>query len=107
LSDAALFRALADPTRLRILCLLRRGELCVGDLVGVLRTPQAKTSRHLATLRRAQLVDVRESGRWCFYSLRPARRALQRRLIDCLDAVASTADARRLALRRRRGGCCP
>src|SRR5437867_396847 len=70
-----LFRALADPTRLRILHLLQGGELCVGDLVKVLDVPQPTASRHLAYLRRARLVSVGKRGLWCFYALAPAATA--------------------------------
>ena len=45
-----MFRAIADPTRLRILGLLRGGERCVCELVDILRCPQPKASRHLAYL---------------------------------------------------------
>ena len=51
-----MFRAFSDRTRLRILHLLRGGELCVCDLVEVLGVPQPKASRHLAYLRKAGLV---------------------------------------------------
>ncbi len=103
-----LFRAFSDPTRLRILHLLRRKEHCVGDLMAVLRIPQAKTSRHLAYLRRAGLVRVREQGLWSYYSLAPVRNALQRRLLACLEACPrNPADLRRGAALRKGGGCCP
>ena len=46
-SASRLFRVMADPIRLRILHLLRAGELCVGDLVTVLDVPQPTASRHL------------------------------------------------------------
>jgi ArsR family transcriptional regulator len=107
-----LFRAFADPTRLRILLLLRDGELCVGDIMHVLRLPQAKTSRHLRYLKSAGLVKDRECGPWSFYSLAPAAGPLPRRLLGCLDASAAeipeiASDARRAAAVRRGGGCCP
>ncbi|HPI33500.1 MAG TPA: metalloregulator ArsR/SmtB family transcription factor, partial [candidate division Zixibacteria bacterium] len=44
------FKALADPTRLRLLVLLTAGELCVGDLAATLGLPQPTVSRHLARL---------------------------------------------------------
>lgn len=47
------FRAFADRTRLRILHLLQDGELCVTDVVTILKIPQAKASHHLSYLRRA------------------------------------------------------
>ena len=80
------FRAVSDPTRLRILNLLRGGELCVCDLVVVLRVPQPKASRHLAYLRRVSLVTARKDGQWSYYRLAPARNAFHQKLLDCLTA---------------------
>jgi len=64
-----LFKALADETRLRILNLLCRRELCVCQIVEVLGIGQSKTSRHLAHLRHAGLVRDRRDGLWMYYSL--------------------------------------
>lgn len=80
-----LFRAFADETRLRILAFLRRGELCVCDLVRALDMSQPKVSRHLAYLRRAGLVVSRRDGKWCRYSLARPGTPFQRRLVSCLD----------------------
>src|SRR2546427_2317285 len=63
------FRALADPTRLRIVGLLAGGETCVCHIHESLRIPQPKTSRHLAYLRRAGLVAARKDGLWVHYRL--------------------------------------
>ena len=79
-----LFRAFADETRLRILNVLRDGELCVGDLVRVLETPQPTASRHLAQLRDAGLVSTRRQGLWCFYRLAEAEGRFHQRLLGCL-----------------------
>ena len=57
-----MFRAVSDRTRLRILHLLQKQELCVGDLVRILRVPQPRASRHLSYLRRAHLVRSRKAG---------------------------------------------
>lgn len=104
-----LFRVMADPIRLRILHLLRQGELCVGDLVTVLDVPQPTASRHLAYLKRVGLISARKNSYWTFYTLAPARTALRRKLLECLDAdkVGRARDAKRLAAVRRSGGCCP
>lgn len=104
-----LFRALADPTRLRILHLLRSGELCVGDIVSILRAPQPTTSRHLMYLRRAGLIASRKNSYWTFYALAPARTALRKKLLECLDADAEgrARDEKRLAKIRAGSGCCP
>lgn len=80
-----MFRAFSDRTRLRILHLLRRGELCVCDLVDVLGVPQPKASRHLAYLRKAGLVVARKQGLWSYYSLAPARGMFHQKLLDCLS----------------------
>ena len=64
-----LFKALADETRLRILHLLCRRELCVCQIVEVLGIGQSKVSRHLAHLRNAGLVNDRREGLWMYYSL--------------------------------------
>jgi len=102
-------KAVADPTRLRILHLLRSGELCVGDLVSVLEVPQPTASRHLTCLRNAGLITARKNSYWTFYALAPARTALRRKLLEFLaaDAEGKSRDQKQLALIRRGGGCCP
>jgi len=107
-----IFRAFSDRTRLRILHLLLDGELCVGDLVSILRVPQPKTSRHLAYLRKAGLVVARKNGLWNIYKLAPANDRFQRDLMKCLkscfhDVPEIEADALRAAAIRKTGGCCP
>ena len=65
----ALFRGLADPTRLAILLQLQVGERRVVDLVEALALPQSTVSSHLACLRDCQLVESRPVGRQSFYRL--------------------------------------
>jgi len=106
------FRALADRTRLRILHLLLDGELCVTDLVEILRVPQAKASHHLNYLRRAGLVEMRKQGLWCFYRLCQAETPFQTTLLDCLghcfaDVPGLAEDKKRAAKIKAAGGCCP
>lgn len=64
-----LFQALADRTRLRLLYLMAKQEVCVCYFVEVLQVPQPKISRHLAYLRRAGLVAARREGKWMHYRL--------------------------------------
>ena len=64
-----LFKALADPTRLRLIKLLGDEEACVCSCVERLKTSQPKVSRHLAYLRRAGLVATRRDGKWVYYRL--------------------------------------
>jgi len=104
-----MFRAVADRTRLRILNLLRDGELCVCHLVDVLEVPQPTASRHLAYLRRAGMVIARKEGLWSYYRLTPARNAFHEKLLGCLASCVSdvpelAADAKQVAILRKR--CC-
>ena len=63
------FRALADPTRLRIINLIGDQEVCVCFFVEILKTNQPKISRHLAYLRRAGIVAARREGIWMHYRI--------------------------------------
>lgn len=95
------FRALADPTRLRILTLLRAMELSVGELAQVLGQSQPRVSRHVKILIDAALAERRKEGSWVFLSLGEAR--LVAPLFTLLDAWSAgdnawaIADAARLA----------
>jgi ArsR family transcriptional regulator len=75
MSDAlSIFRALADPTRLRIVALLRAMELSVGELAQVLGQSQPRVSRHVKILADAGLTTRRREGSWVFLTLAsPAR----------------------------------
>jgi DNA-binding transcriptional ArsR family regulator len=69
---AARFKALADPTRVRMLNLLaRNAELCVCDMQANFDLAQPTISHHLSLLKRAGLVDCDVRGRWCFYRAIP------------------------------------
>src|SRR5918993_3341165 len=64
-----IFPALADPTRLRILMLLRAMELSVGEIAQVLGQSQPRVSRHVKILIDAELAERRKEGSWVFVSL--------------------------------------
>jgi ArsR family transcriptional regulator len=107
-----MFRAFSDRTRLRILHLLSEGELCVGDLVSVLRVPQPTASRHLAYLRRAGLVVTRKNGQWSHYQLAKPESSFHKHLLACLKGCFHAVpelgkDSKTAAKVRRSGGCCP
>lgn len=68
-SLAALFRALGDETRVRLIALLAHGELCVCHLQEALGVSQPLISRHLAILRAAGVVADRREGPWVHYRL--------------------------------------
>jgi ArsR family transcriptional regulator len=74
------FHALSDPTRLRLLELLRDGERCVCELTDAMDTGQSRLSFHLKTLKDAGLVADRREGRWVYYTV-------------CPGAVQAAADA--------------
>jgi ArsR family transcriptional regulator len=106
-----MFRAFSDRTRLRILNLLRAGELCVCDLVQVIGVPQPKISRHLAYLRRAGLVTARKDGLWMYYELASSKNAFHLKLLECLtcclpDLPELARDIKRLGRDPNRGQCC-
>jgi ArsR family transcriptional regulator len=63
----SIFKALSDETRLRILKLLEKGELCVCDIVAALDLIQPKVSFHLSALKDAGLVKDRKEGKWIHY----------------------------------------
>lgn len=62
-------KALAHPVRLRIVAMLRGGELCVCQMTAVLELAASTVSAHLADLKRAGLVEERKAGRWVFHRL--------------------------------------
>jgi len=99
----AIFAALADPTRLRILMLLRAMELSVGELAQVLGQSQPRVSRHVRILIDAGLAERRKEGSWVFLSLGPRPRIEPLfQLIDRWaeadgDNPSTAADAARLA----------
>ena len=73
-AELEIFRALADPTRLRIVALLRAMELSVGELAQVLGQSQPRVSRHVKILVDAGLAERRKEGSWVFLGLGdPAR----------------------------------
>lgn len=80
----ALFKAFADPTRLRILSVLAAGELCVCDIVEILKLPQPTVSRHLGALRSASLVEVERHWKFAHYRLAEPTDPVHRNLINCV-----------------------
>ena len=69
LENALMFKALGDETRLRMLGLLAQGELCVCDIMEVLKLPQSTASRHLAYLKNAKWINGTRRGKWMYYQL--------------------------------------
>lgn len=77
-----LFKAFADETRLRILNILSQGDLCVQNISQALKISQPKTSRHLAMLRYAGLVDCKRKGLYVRYFLAKPQDKFHQILLD-------------------------
>lgn len=96
------FKALADPTRLRIVLLLRRRELCVCEIMYVLGMEQSRVSHQMRILRRAGLVEDIREGRWVNYRVPAASTPLLESLLDgplreCIEgSPEATDDVQRL-----------
>lgn len=82
-AELEIFRALADPTRLRIVALLRAMELSVGELAQVLGQSQPRVSRHVKILVDAGLAERRKEGSWVFLGLGDPARV--RPLLSAID----------------------
>jgi ArsR family transcriptional regulator len=89
-ATAGLFRALADPARVKVLNVLAtRGEpVCVCELIEPLGLSQPTVSHHLKKLSDAGLIEREQRGRWAYFSLNP----------DALRTLAAVADVK--------GACC-
>jgi ArsR family transcriptional regulator len=99
---SGLFQSLADPSRLRIVALLRSMELSVGELAQVLGQSQPRVSRHVKILADSELIDRHKEGSWVFLALTagPRTSALVALIDQCLDPGSRRlleADAVRLA----------
>ncbi|MFH1676086.1 MAG: metalloregulator ArsR/SmtB family transcription factor [bacterium] len=86
----ALYKSLADESRLKILFLLNElGEACVRDIQQVLRVPQPTVSRHLGLLKRMGLVDNHRRGKWNYYFIVKKQPDLVKYLLNCFTAIDS------------------
>ncbi|HEU5481941.1 MAG TPA: metalloregulator ArsR/SmtB family transcription factor [Sphingomicrobium sp.] len=98
---AEIFQAVSDPTRLRILALLARMELSVGELAQLLDQSQPRVSRHVRILADAGIVDRRKEGSWVFLAIADSARtapllALIEAWIDPETRVVFDEDSKRL-----------
>ena len=64
-----IFKALAEESRIRIVCLLADRELCVCEIETILDMSQSNVSRHLNILRNAGIVSVKKESQWAYYSI--------------------------------------
>ncbi|MBF0196777.1 MAG: metalloregulator ArsR/SmtB family transcription factor [Planctomycetes bacterium] len=88
--EVALYKALSDTTRYRLLAFLaREGEVCVCAMGGALDVPDNKISKHLTVLRSAGMVVSRREGTWMYYRLiqprSPAESSIHELLKSSMD----------------------
>jgi ArsR family transcriptional regulator len=88
-----ILKALADPTRMRILALLGSSQICVCHIHTALGIPQPTASRHLAHLKRAGLVQSCKIGLWVHYCLRPLHDPRLQAVVDAARAAAEATHA--------------
>jgi ArsR family transcriptional regulator len=88
-ATAALFRALADPARIRIVNALATSDdpVCVCELIEPLGLSQGTVSHHLKKLTDAGLLERERRGRWAYYSLSPEAASTLAALVDLKEAV--------------------
>lgn len=109
--EVVLFKALSDPTRLRLAILLAiQGETCVCKLAQALDEPDFKISRHLGIMRSAGMVEARREGAWMHYQLAKPRHRLEECLQECFrDCLADhkiiKADRKRLGKAIKKTSC--
>ena len=104
-------KVLGDPTRVRVVAVLRYGELCVCELVDALGISQSSLSSHLQICRQAGVLTTRKESRWIYYSLSIRYSQLIKSIFSELQLDSDEQlrrDARRLKrrLQLREGGRC-
>src|SRR5579862_1337185 len=102
---ALFYAALSDETRLRLLSLIKNGEVCVCHLQSVLSTNQPKISRHLAYLRKAGLVEARRDGKWMHYRLKKIEGDLGKILLQTLTHLEIQAQIKKDSQRLKQTVC--
>ena len=100
------FSALADRTRLRLLNLMRGGEVCVCFFADTLGTNDPKISRHLSYLKRAGLVKGRREGKWVHYSIVPPEQENLRQVFEATLALLGSDKGMQADQNRLVNICC-
>ena len=104
----SLLRALSERLRLRILHLIGDTELCVCFFVEALQIPQPTISRHLAYLRKAEMVVARRDGLWMHYRVvKPANPEVARVLENVLAWCDTQPDMKKDRARLSKACCAP
>jgi ArsR family transcriptional regulator len=104
-------RALADPTRWRIIRLVMDDALCVCELADILDMPQSSVSSHVQVIRKAGLLDSEKCEKWTYFRITrahlPLVRSIAKHFAD--DNELHPADTAKTAARlsQRENSCCP
>lgn len=109
-ASTTFFKALADPTRWRIVRLVMDQALCVCELADILDMPQSSVSSHVQIIRRAGLLESESCGKWTYFRIARRHLPLLRSCLKSLDDEPHHAtDARRAKQRLavRATSCCP
>ncbi len=105
-------RALADPTRWRIIRLVLENALCVCELADILEMPQSSVSSHVQVIRKAGLLESEKCEKWTYFRIdrnyRKLITSLEKFFAGSADAIL-TSDAARAVTRlaKREDSCCP
>ena len=104
-------RALADPTRWRIVRMAMEEALCVCELADILGMPQSTVSSHVQVIRKAGLLESEKCEKWTYFRIMPRFRKLFLTLEEHFPGMNEQCreDSRRLAerLTEREQSCCP
>ena len=105
-------RALADPTRWRIVRLVLDDALCVCELADILEMPQSSVSSHVQIIRKAGLLESEKCEKWTYFQIhRDYRKLIQSlaKFFNESDEAILEADASRALQRltKRQNSCCP
>ena len=79
--NAAVLKSLADPTRLKIIYLLKNGELCVCQILEAIDKTQSTISHHLNIMKKEGVLSARKEGKWIYYKL------ANENIIDSLEEI--------------------
>ena len=104
-------RALADPTRWRIIRLVLEDALCVCELADILEMPQSSVSSHVQVIRKAGLLESEKCEKWTYFRIEPGHCEListMGKFFASDEAILKSDSARALArLAIRKTSCCP
>jgi DNA-binding transcriptional ArsR family regulator len=85
-------KALSDSNRVRLLCALRHGELCVCQLIALLKLAPSTVSQHLTILKNAGLISSRKEARWVYYRIQDKPSALCDKMLAMIPESAACSE---------------